>query len=192
MTREYPPGQGPLIVNDVRYSKYEESEHFFGPNGKYLKIPFPLRQQYNVRSPQIIIAAPTGNGSKTACLRWFGKVLGDEERTKRMKGFQYLFPLCFDPFAEQLHFAEDGDPVKIFSNQVTSIDNKKYLFGDGTNDEIQFVCYDRKPMCIVHAEIVLLAHPRFGVIHPEWYGDPARGNSNIMRIKVKAREEVPA
>lgn len=184
-----------LDVNDPRYSKDEidmPDGWYFGHDGVHRKIPRPLQHHYNVHHPQIIIADPTKNGSKTACLRWFGEVLDNEEKTKLMEGYQYLFPLMFDPFAEELHFARDGDKVEIFDHQVTSIDNTKYLFGDGTHDEIQFVCYERDPMCIVHAGIVFLAHPWFGIIQPQWYADPARGTSSIQRIKVKAREEVPA
>lgn len=185
MATTYPIGKGPILPNDIRLSISYPENAYFGANGSF-KIPPPLDLTYNTRSPKIVIADPTKNGSKTACLRWYAEVHGNKTKTESMARFQYLFPILIDPLDPKL-FPEDGEQ-RIFNTQVLSIDNTMYKLGDGTHNEIQFVCYETSPLLIVYANIIFLAHPWFGVLQPIRYEDPARNDPSVRKVVVKPKE----
>jgi hypothetical protein len=176
-----------LNEHNSLYSRYFPEIPAFGSGGKIRKIPAPLLSAYDVSVPTVVITDPTNNGSQTACVRWFGEVLGDKEKTARMTGFQYLFPVFINPFDERF-FSVDGRQ-RIEECQVVSIDNQKYEMGDGSHDTIQLLCYECDPLCVVYACLISVAHPWFGLIQPKWYADPARGDSSVQRIRVTPKKD---
>jgi len=163
-------------------SKMSESEgYFFGHNGSYKQIPIPLSGYNNVIIPTIVISDPAGNKSQTACVRWFGEVCANQEKTNLLEGFQYLFPIMINPFDSVLFPPEKQ---KIENCQVISLDSAVFFSEKLPCNQMQMVCYEINPICIIHASIVSLAFPWFGLMQPKWYADPARNTNLVKRIKL--------
>ena len=163
-------------------SKMSENEgYLFGSNGRHKQIPTPLLEHDNVSIPTIVIADPAKNRSQTACIRWFGEVRADKEKTNLLERFQYLFPIIINPFDEILFPPEKQ---RIENCQVISLDSAVFFSEKLPRNKIQIVCYEINPLRIIHASIVLLAFPWFGLIQPKWYADPARNTNLVKRIKL--------
>ena len=178
-----------LFETTTRRNKFlsrisEDNGYLFGPSGRHKRIPIPLSEHDNVVIPTIVITDSAKNGSQTACVRWFGEVPANKEKTNLIERFQYLFPIMINPFDVVLFPPEKQ---RVENCQVISLDSAVFFSEKLPRNQVQMVCYEINPICIIHTSIALLAFPWFGFIQPKWYADPARGVISIRRIRLSPK-----
>lgn len=144
------------------------------------EIPRALLKYLNVIIPTVIVVDLLGNGNPVACIRWFGEARSDNAKNDEIGSSQFLFPIVIDPFDPKLFPFPFGSRQKIENCQVLSVNESQ----GKDRDQVLLGCYENGPICIIHAPLVMLASPSFGLIEPKRYGDPARVSIDVMRIYI--------